>query len=45
MYIYICVCVCVCVYACFIEIIEQVLEAIPHKTAAVRPRITHHENY
>ena len=25
--------------------IEQVLEAIPHKTAAVRPLSTHHENY
>ena len=25
--------------------IEQVLEASPHKTAAVRPPITHHENF
>ena len=25
--------------------IENVLEAIPHKEAAVRPPITHHENY
>ena len=25
--------------------IEQVLEAAPHKAAAVRPSITHHENY
>ena len=25
--------------------IEQVLEATPHKTAAVRPPTTHHENY
>ena len=25
--------------------IEQVLEAIPHKVAAVRPLPTHHENY
>ena len=24
---------------------EQVLEAAPHQTAAVRPPITHHENY
>ena len=24
---------------------EQVLEAIPYKTAAVRPPTTHHENY
>ena len=24
--------------------IEQVLEAAPHKSAAVRPPITHHEN-
>ena len=24
---------------------EQVLEAKPHKTAAVRPPTTHHENY
>ena len=24
---------------------EQVLEATSHKTAAVRPPITHHENY
>ena len=25
--------------------IEQVLEAAPHKTAAVRPTPTYHENY
>ena len=25
--------------------IEQVLEATPHKTVAVRPPTTHHENY
>ena len=25
--------------------IEQVPEATPYKTAAVRPPITHHENY
>ena len=25
--------------------IEQVLEATPHKEAAVRPPTTHHENY
>ena len=25
--------------------IEQILEATPHKTAAVRPPNTHHENY
>ena len=25
--------------------IEQVLEAAPHKAAAVRPLTTHHENY
>ena len=25
--------------------IKQVLGAAPHKTAAVRPLITHHENY
>ena len=25
--------------------IEQVLEAAPHKAAAVRPPTTHHENY
>ena len=25
--------------------IEQVLEATPHKAAAVRPLTTHHENY
>ena len=25
--------------------IEQVLEAVPHKAVAVRPPITHHENY
>ena len=25
--------------------IEQVLEAVPHKAAAVRPLTTHHENY
>ena len=25
--------------------IEQVLEAAPHKTAAVRPPTTHQENY
>ena len=25
--------------------IEQDLEAIPHKAAAVRPPTTHHENY
>ena len=25
--------------------IEQVLEATPHKAAAVRPPTTHHENY
>ena len=25
--------------------IEQVLEAAPHKTAAVRPPTTHYENY
>ena len=25
--------------------IEQVLEAAPHKTAAVPPTTTHHENY
>ena len=25
--------------------IEQVLEATPHKIAAVRPSTTHHENY
>ena len=25
--------------------IEQVLEASPHKTAAIRPPATHHENY
>ena len=24
---------------------EQVLEAAPHKAAAVRPPTTHHENY
>ena len=24
---------------------EQVLESTPHKTAAVRPPTTHHENY
>ena len=24
---------------------EQVLEATPHKAAAIRPPITHHENY
>ena len=24
---------------------EQVLEAAPHKAAAVRPLTTHHENY
>ena len=29
----------------FQENIEQVMEAIPHKTAAVRPPTTHHENY
>ena len=26
-------------------VIEQVLEAAPHKVAAVRPSTTHHENY
>ena len=25
--------------------IEQILEATPHKVAAVGPPITHHENY
>ena len=25
--------------------IEQLLESVPHKTAAVRPPITHLENY
>ena len=25
--------------------IEQVMEAAPHKAAAVRPLTTHHENY
>ena len=25
--------------------IEQVLEATPHKAAAIRPPTTHHENY
>ena len=25
--------------------IEQVMEAAPHKVAAVRPSTTHHENY
>ena len=25
--------------------IEQVLEATPHKTAAIRPPTTYHENY
>ena len=25
--------------------IEQVMEAVPHKAAAVGPLITHHENY
>ena len=25
--------------------IEQVLEAAPHKAAAIRPPTTHHENY
>ena len=25
--------------------IEQILEAAPHKAAAVRPSTTHHENY
>ena len=25
--------------------IEQVLEAAPHKAAAIRPLTTHHENY
>ena len=25
--------------------IEQVVEAAPHKAAAVRPPTTHHENY
>ena len=25
--------------------IEQVLETAPHKTAAIRPLTTHHENY
>ena len=25
--------------------IEQVQEATPHKTAAIRPPSTHHENY
>ena len=25
--------------------IEQVMEAAPHKAAAVRSRTTHHENY
>ena len=25
--------------------IEQVLEAVPHKAAAVQPPTTHHENY
>ena len=25
--------------------IEQVMEATPHKVAAVRPPTTHHENY
>ena len=25
--------------------IEQVLEAAPHKAAAVRPPTTHHDNY
>ena len=25
--------------------IEQILEATPHQTAAVRPPTTHHENY
>ena len=25
--------------------IEQVLDATPHKTAAVRPPASHHENY
>ena len=25
--------------------IEQVLKALPHKAAAVRPLTTHHENY
>ena len=25
--------------------IEQVLEATPHKTSAVQPPTTHHENY
>ena len=28
-----------------VSCIEQVLEATPHKTAAVRPPTTHHENY
>ena len=35
-----CVCVCVCVGVCVC-----VLEAAPHKAAAVRPLTTHHENY
>ena len=29
----------------YIHIIEQVLEATPHKAAGVRPPTTHHENY
>ena len=33
-----CASVCVCVGK------EQVLEATPHKAAAVRPPTTHHEN-
>ena len=29
----------------FVSNIEQVLEAIPHKAAAVRPPTANHENY
>ena len=27
------------------SVVEQVLEAAPHKAAAVRPPTTHHESY
>ena len=28
-----------------VSIIEQVIEAAPHKAAAIRPPTTHHKNY
>ena len=45
LYIYVCMCVCasMCVCMC-VCVCEQVLEATPHKAAAIRPSTTRHEN-